>query len=185
MKPRGWKSFMRAWVSVPVNARRTAEGRSASSMTAWRTWAGVIAGRAATWAIPLIDDEAVDEWGTCGPSRFAATAMASSTRDCLTPMRMSPLMSLRRYFASSGDVRRRRDSTSATRAAVVRADEMEAKVSQMLVRVRESGPSAALRDDKVLLLRDDESPDGNDEVVVSTAVVRRSKAAEPRSPWRR
>ena len=35
-----------------------------------------------------------------------ASAMASSTRDCLTPVRMSPVASLMRYLASSGVARR-------------------------------------------------------------------------------
>ena len=54
------------WPSVPTNARSVAPARSAPSMTAWRT--------ASTFAP-------------------AVTAIASSTSDCFTPIRMSPSIS--------------------------------------------------------------------------------------------
>ena len=124
---------MRAWSRVPAKARWAAAPRSASSITACRTSAA---------EVPY------------------ATAIASSTSDCFTPMRMSPSISLRRYFASSGVARRSSDSTSAARMAVVLAVAIAPNASETSESKRVPSP----------LIR---------------CEVNRSKAAAPKSPCRR
>ena len=102
----------------------------------------------------------ITAWRTAATSASAATAIASSTRLCFTPMRMSPSISLSRYFASSGVARRSRPSTSAARTAVVRAAAIAANASATSASVKPSRRTLAV-------------------------AASRSNAAAPRSPCRR
>ena len=171
MKPSGWNSLIRASPSVPANARTAASPRSASSITQCRTSATEIG-----W--PRACPEPVEGSGPSDLGFDAATAIASSTSDSFTPIRISPSISFSRYFASSALTRRSNPSTSPARTAVVRAEAIPANAS--------STPLSGTPGDN---LGAPSFPASSDKVGCSSlpppAATIKSKAAAPRSPCRR